>query len=58
MKLPDLYHNLYAEYNENSSSLISIIGENSPIEVVTTETAAGARRLTQYDHFYLYSFDL
>jgi DNA-binding response OmpR family regulator len=48
---------LYADDNEDSRVMVSLIGELSGIEVVTTGTVAEAWRLAQAEYFDLYLLD-
>ena len=57
MKYPNRYRILYAEDNEDSRLLVSLMCEFSDIEVVTTDTAAEAWKLALSEHFDLYLLD-
>ncbi len=48
---------LYAEDNEDSCVMVSMMCKLSGIEVVTTKTVAEAWRLAQWEHFDLYLLD-
>ncbi len=58
MKFSNLHHRiLYAEDNEDSRELVSMMCQVSGIEVITAETAAEAWRLAQSESFDLYLLD-
>lgn len=51
------YHILYAEDNEDSRDLVSMICQLSDIEVVTASTVGDAWETAQTKHFDLYLLD-
>ncbi len=57
MKFPNRHRVLYAEDNEDSCLMVSMMCELSGIEVVTTKTVAETWKLTQSEHFDLYLLD-
>ena len=57
MKFPNRHRVLYAEDNEDSCFMVSIMCELSGIEVVTSKTVGEAWRLAISEHFDLYLLD-
>ena len=57
MKFFNRHRVLYAEDNEDSCLMVSIMCEFSGIKVVTTKTVAEAWRLALLEHFDLYLLD-
>lgn len=57
MESTNRYRILYAEDNEDSRDLVTVICDLSNIEVVTSETVAEAWRLAQSEQFDLYLLD-
>ena len=58
MKSPNRYRILYAEDNEDSRDLVSMMCGLSDIEVVTSQTVAEAWQIVQLEQFDLYLLDL
>ncbi len=58
MNFPNHYRILYAEDNQDSRELVSMMCRLSNIEVVTSETVAEAWEAAQLKHFDLYLLDL
>jgi len=57
MKSLNRYRILYAEDNEDSRDLVSMMCELSDIKVITTKTVAEAWQTAQNQHFDLYLLD-
>lgn len=57
MKLSNRYRILYADDNEDSCALVTIMCKSSNIEVVTVSTVAEAWQLAQSEQFDLYLLD-
>lgn len=57
MKFPNRHHVLYAEDNEDSCYMVSMMCKLSGIEVVTTTTVARAWQMAQSERFDLYLLD-
>lgn len=57
MKFPNRYRVLYAEDNEDSCFMVSVMCELSGIEVVTAMTVNEAWATAQSEHFDLYLLD-
>ena len=57
MKNYNRHRVLYAEDNEDSCLMVSTMCKFADIEVITTETVAGAWQLSQSEHFDLYLLD-
>lgn len=58
MKPPNHYRVLYAEDNEDSRRMVSLMCQFADIEVVTAQTVAEAWRAAQATRFDLYLLDL
>ena len=57
MNFPNRYRILYAEDNEDSRDLVTVMCELSGIKVVTTKTVAEAWQSAQSEQFDLYLLD-
>ena len=58
MNLPNHYRVLYAEDNEDSRRMVSLMCQFADIEVVTAQTITEAWRAAQTAHFDLYLLDI